>query len=215
MSTNVRNANGILPVKMVTQPIIPLVYSDALSYLEIVSKLTQKVNEVIDNVNNIQTDILTDANAYTDNSVREALGSVSKAVQEIKNLKSELQTQYGEFVRLTNSQIVVFDRHLSNLNKRIDDTIIGINKRTDLAIQQNNEYIINNLGSYLSQIRVVNFFTGEKVSIQNMFDYMGMLHVDKAMTYEYLVDKRMTYNTLASINMTYTQMVLYGKDLVG
>lgn len=206
---------GIIPLRLKTQPIIPLVYGDALSYMEMVAKLTQKVNEVIENVNNIEVDILNSANSYTDSKIREALSDVSNAVNEVNEIKKELETNYTEFTNLTNAQMVLLGNRIDSVHRRIDDTIIAVNERTDLAIAQNNSYILSNISQYLSQIKVVNFFTGESVSVQSMFDYLSMLHVDNSLNYDTLISKGITYNTLVGVDMTYTQMVLYGADLIG
>ena len=206
--------SGITPLRLKTQPIIPLVYGDALSYMEMVAKLTQKVNEVIENVNAIEVDILNDANSYTDNKVQEALSDVSKTVDEIISLKEELERNYSEFTKLTNSHLVLLGDRIDSTNKRIDETIIAVNEYTNLAIDQNNSYILSNLSQYLSQIKIINFFTGESVSVQEMIDYLAMLHVDNSLSYELLIDKSISYNTLIGNNMTYTQMVLHGNELV-
>ena len=188
--------SGITPLRLKTQPIIPLVYGDALSYMEMVAKLTQKVNEVIDNVNAIEVDILNDANSYTDSQVQEALSDVSKTVNEIISLKEELERNYSEFTNLTNAQLVLLGNRIDSTNKRIDETIVAVNEYTNLAIDQNNSYILSNLSQYLSQVKVINFFTGESVSIQGMIDYLAMLHVENALNYDMLIDNSVTYNTI-------------------
>ena len=207
-------SGNISPLRLKTQPIIPLVYSDALSYMEMVAKLTQKVNEVIENMNTIEVDILSDANSYTDNKVKEALSDVSKTVNDIISLKEELERNYTEFTKLTNAHLVLLGDRIDSTNKRIDETIVAVNEYTNLAIDQNNSYILSNLSQYLSQVKVINFFTGESVSVQGMIDYLAMLHVDNSLSYELLIDKSISYNTLIGNNMTYTQMVLHGNELV-
>lgn len=209
------NMGGITPLKMQTQPIIPLVYGDALSYMEMVAKMTQKVNEVIGKVNNIQVDVFNESKEYTDEQIRKGLVGIGEAVKEVELLKHELENQYTEFSKFTNAQLTLFNGRIDDTNKRVDDAITALGERTDLAIDQNNSYLLGVMSSFLSQIKVVNFFTGNSVSVQDMLDYLSMLHVDNSMNYDYLVDLRMDYNTLSGIDMTFTQMVLFGKDLIG
>ena len=42
----------IRPFRFFANKVLPLVYDDSLSYYEVLAKLTGKVNEVIENVNN-------------------------------------------------------------------------------------------------------------------------------------------------------------------
>lgn len=207
-------SGGIRKLDFRTQPIIPLTYSDSLSYMEQVSKLTAKTNEIIDKVNSLQDEILEQSKQYTDNAIKEAVKAVDEAVEDVNNIKRQLQTDYNEFTRLTNAQLLLFNTKLDDINKRIDDTIVAINKRTDLAIQQNNEYILDNLSKYLSQMRVINYFTGASVTIQEMFDYLALLHVENALTYNELISKNINYNSLAGLNVTYTDLVLHGTTII-
>ena len=45
--------NDITPIELHCQKILPLVYDDSLSYYEVLCKATQKLNEVIENNNEL------------------------------------------------------------------------------------------------------------------------------------------------------------------
>ena len=210
MNETYRQDGDITPIIMNTQPIIPLVYNDSLSYLEVVSKVAQKTNEVIDKVNNLQVDILALSKEYTDKEIEKAISVVNEAVKEVEKIKNELDIKYIKFEDLTSAKLSLFNDRLDAIDKRIDATIISINERTDLAIQQNNEYIINNISKYLSKIKVINFFTGLETGIQGMFDYLSLLHVENGLNYNDLVGKNITYETLAGLHIDFTTLVLRG-----
>lgn len=208
------------------QKILPLVYDDSLSYYEALCKFVAKVNEVVEALNNVSVDILTEANSYTDNAIKEQQQAIDNKVLELQNLIdntvdrfdlliAELQRQYSEFTRLTNAQLDAFNSKLTQLDKKIDDSIKGSNARTDLAIQQNNEYIFNTLSeNALGSLTVVNFFTGLRVSVQEMFDYLANLHVDNGIDYNTIEARQIVLNTLISYNSNYTNLVLNGNTII-
>lgn len=194
--------------------VLPLVYDDALSHIETLARFTHKLNEVIDVCNNMSDDIINEVNSYTDNKVAETFAKIDEAVKEIYVLKNQLDNEYKEFSKLTNAQLNLFYQRLEAMGYRIDDAIVAINARTDLAIEQNNERIFEELGKSLSRIKVTNYFTGGTVSVQEMLDYLSLLHVEKAFDYSTLVSKNITYTELASRNVKFTDLVLKGSELI-
>lgn len=204
------NLGYIECIKLKTTPIIPLVYSDSLSYLETLAKVTHKTNEVIARVNGLQLDILELANSYTDKAIASALSDVNKAIEEVNMAKTELEKTYADFTSITDSKLTLINSRIDSINKRIDGVIVGINERTDLAIKQNNDYILNEVGKFLSRIKVINYFTGASVTVQEMFDYLATLHLEHSITYDDLIAKNITYTDLANIRTTYTNLVLNG-----
>lgn len=194
--------------------VLPLVYDDALSHIETLARFTHKLNEVIDVCNNMSDDIINEVNSYTDNKVAETFAKIDEAVDEIYGLKNELDKQYVEFSKLTNAQLQMFNQRLEAIGYRIDDTIVAINARTDKAIEQNNERIFTELSKSLSKIKVLNYFTGATVSVQEMFDYFALLHLNDAFVYNTLIGKNITYTALASRNVTFTDLVLHGAELI-
>lgn len=197
-----------------THRVLPLVYDDALSHIETLARFSYKLNEVIDMCNNISDNIINEVNAYTDQKVAETFAKIDEAVKEIYALKSELDNDYKDFTKVTNAQLQLFNQRLEAVGYRIDDTIIAINERTDLAIEQNNERIFGELGKSLSKIKVLNYFTGATVSVQEMFDYLALLHLNGAFVYNTLIGKNITYTELASRNITFTDLVLHGAELI-
>lgn len=197
-----------------THRVLPLVYDDALSHIETLARFSYKLNEVIDMCNNISNNIIDEVNAYTDQKVAETFAKIDEAVKEIYVLKRQLDNEYSEFTKLTNAQMQMFNQRLDAIGYRIDDTIVAINSRTDLAIEQNNERIFSELGKSLSRIKVLNYFTGGYVSVQEMFDYLALMHLENAFIYDVLIGKNITYTELASKSVRFTDLVLHGAELI-
>ena len=82
-----------------------------------------------------------------------------------------------------------------------------------LLIQQNNEYLLSEMETYLNQIKVINYFTGELVTIQDMFNYLASLHLTDSIDYDEMALRAKTYSQLALLNITYTNLALHGNTL--
>lgn len=195
-------------------PILPLVYSDALSYIETLAQFSKKLNEVVEAINNVTTEAVELANEYTDSKVSELRMVVNEAVQSVEKIASDITTENENFIRTVNARLSITDDKVLKLSNELEADIKAVNERTDLAIQQNNEYILDELPKFLSQIKVLNFFTGERISVQDMFDYLSMFHLDNAITVDELIAKNNTYNQLTAYLMTYTDLVLRGGSII-
>ena len=197
------------------QPILPAVYEDSLSYYESICKLIAKINELVDAVNNIKLDILDEANAYTDEEIRKMESRVNDAVNSVIALKQEIENEFDDFKNITQETLNEFSEKIDLLYDHVNDIVYSINARTDLVIKQNNEFIFREIeNNILKNITVLNYFTGENVSVQEMFNYLSMFHLENAMTYAMLYTKNITVNYLADKRITYTDLVRNGNTIL-
>ena len=197
------------------QPILPAVYEDSLSYYESICKLIAKINELVDVVNNIKLDVLDKANAYTDEEIRKMESRVNDAVNSVIALKQEIENEFDDFKNITEETLNEFSEKIDLLYDHVNDIVYSINARTDLVIKQNNEYIFKEIeNNILKNITVLNYFTGENVSVQEMFNYLSMFHLENAMTYAMLYTKNITVDFLINKNITYTELVRNGNTLL-
>ena len=175
--------------------------------LETVSNLEKRVD-------NLKTEFLEQANKYTDEKFAEFKKDLAELEQELNIVVGELQKQYSEFTRVINAKIQFIQNDIDDLNQKIDAEIIGANEYTNQAIIQNNDYLIEKLSETLGSLLVINFFNGEKITIQEMFDTLAKLHIQDPLTYTEYAEKNITNENLALLNMTYTDLVLKGKQLI-
>lgn len=192
-------------------PVLPTSFSNSLSYLEMVSKLYDKLMEVIQEVNDIDQD-----------AIQEALDEMR---QEIATFRIEIEAQYEEldekyqglYGELNNSIIELADStaaSIEELDTKIHNLGESLKDIMDLKIEENNEYIFNTIGSEIIGIKVLNYFTGEKVTIQEMFDYLAQLHATDGITVTELINKQKTVNALVALKFTYTQLAQNGKNII-
>lgn len=186
---------------------LPSVYSDALSFYETVCMIAQRV----ENVKKLIEEYEQDYKNYTDEQIAE----LNKQLTEQLNYTIKaLQGDYQEFTENVNNNLVLFTNQINHLDNKIDDSLVGVGNKIDLAIQQNNDIIFSDLSKELSNIKVINYFTGELVTIQAMFDYLATFHLDDAITYSELSERNITYDTLVALNIDYTHLVAQGGTLI-
>lgn len=174
----------------------------------------QQVKKNVEEIASLQEQVdgyLNAANAYTDQKFAEVLQVVNDQLVVFRN---ELQADYDQFVTQTDNNIQVLQGDFNQLRRDMDAQIIGVNARTDAAIEQNNEYIFERIGQELIDAKVINYFTGELVTLQEMFDYLAQFHLTNAIDYDTLAGRNNTYDQLVALNITYTQLATDGGALI-
>lgn len=179
--------------------------------------IINKIIELQNRVNNIKTEFLSEANKYTDEQIANKIGAIQSDVNafkiEVNNSLSEFGSEIETFKNVINAQITIMNAQLELFARRIDTAVQEANNYTTLAIQSNNDYIIEELKKGVA-VEIVNPASGEKQSIQDVINYLFSLHTINAITYDELVDKAITYDKLAALHITYEQLAINGKFLI-
>lgn len=187
--------------------------------------ILNKVKELSKNLDDLEARVLEAAlratKEYVDEElagIREEFAQLERDMVEMKAYFDEkvddLQNDYDAFTNYVNIQISLLNNRINEFDQIIKDDIIGVNALTDLKIQQNNEYILDKVAEGLVNVRVINYFTGELVTVQEMFNTLAELHLDDPITYTELDTAAITYNDLAALNMTYTELAIRGKSYI-
>ena len=195
-------------------PVLPLVYDDALSYIEQLGKVTYKINEVIQAMNDLELDVLGQANAYTDAKVEGLDTRIDGIISQVNEIVNQLRIENAQFMEQVNSKVSELEEDVDGFNDALVATANTINARTDMVVQQNNEALLREMQRYLANILVLNYITGEEMSIQDMFNFLCLYHLTDSITYGDLALKNCSYQTLANYLMTYTQLVTNGGSII-
>lgn len=143
------------------------------------------------------------------------IGTLQRTLEkELNDTVTELENNYNAFVDTVNNSIILMNGKIIDLNKKIDDYYISANAYTDTKIAQNNEILIYELSKSVQNYTVTNYFTGEKVTIQNMFDYLAQLHLENYITLNELFAKNKTLDELYNLKLSLTQVLVNGKILI-
>lgn len=170
--------------------------------------LLNKMKELEGRLDGIVEEALRLTKIYVD----ERLAGYQAQISDIKREINKLYAQDDEISEEIVQQVSRLEGLISDAERKAESLFVISNNRTDLQIQRNNEYIFHEIeDNILANITVINYFTGENVSVQDMFDYLASLHLENAITYTELAHKNLTYNALIEKNITYTELVKNGE----
>lgn len=158
--------------------------------------------------------ILAEANKYTDEQLANYQTQIDEIRAEFNQIVDGLENDFDNLKIQINQSLLQMELKLIDLQQQLAADINAVNARTDLAIEQNNEYLLSHMAEELSKIKVLNYFTGEYTSIQDMFDYLARLHATDAITVSDLVSRQKDVNTLIALNMTMTQLAMNGANII-
>lgn len=169
-------------------------------------------------------DLQEQMNGLLEKAIEEATKAAKEYVDEqlavIEADFAELQRNFNALDVNVKNLNIAFDQFVNNINGQIaalktyiDDALQAQTLQTQLLIAQNNDYLLSEMETYLTQIKVINYFTGEKVSIQDMFNYLAGLHLTDAIDYDTMAYRALTYTYLAGLNINYTNLAMHGNTL--
>lgn len=177
-------------------------------------ELIALVKELAKEVETVGEGILEQANAYTDEQLAGYQAQIEQLKIDVDAEVLDLQHAFDDLKTAVNISLGIVNDRIDDLHDELEADINAVNQRTDLAIQQNNAYLLEEMQRYLSQIEVLNYFTGEYITVQAMFDFLCTLHAEDGILVNDLVSRQKTVNTLVALNMTMSQLAMYGASVI-
>lgn len=176
--------------------------------------LLQRLKAVEEKLDTIKEDIESEVLAWVQTQLEPYEQQLNDLITEVQNLErsteetlAQYDTRINNFINQVNAQIVEIRTELVN-------SIQAVNALTDLKIEQNNIYLLNEITENVGDLFVVlNPFTGETVTIQDMVDYLSAFHINDAIDYDTMATRALTYNQVDALNITYTDLTLHGNTL--
>ena len=173
--------------------------------------LLNKMKELEGRLDGILEDAVKLTKEYVDTRLSEYQAQITQIRKEIQAVSDRTDELSAEMVQ----QVMRLEGLISDAERKAESLFIIANNRTDLQIERNNEYIFREIeDNILANITVINYFTGEHTTVQDMFDYLASLHLQNAITYDGLRDKNLTYTELIAKSITYTELVKNGATLL-
>lgn len=187
--------------------------------------IINKVKELDTNLDELEARVLAAAlkatKEYVDEEMSDIRREFAELSEEVADLRLyfdekivELQNQYDTFTRAVDNSINRLVNRINAFEEDMRAAIIGVNALTDLKIEQNNEYILEKIAEGVVNVRVINYFTGERVTVQEMFNTLAELHLENPITYTELANSSISYAALAALNMTYTELAVKGNSFI-
>lgn len=172
-----------------------------------VSTIEHRIDELHDQ---LKEELTAELEAYVDEeiaSLTTQVTNLSAQFDELDNHVSELDTAFNNFITYVNGEIAGFRQY-------IDDQITASNLRTDLMIASNNQFLIETMAEQLRTMTVLNFFNGQYITVQEMFNTLAKLHLNDAIAYNQITARGYTYGSIEALNLTYGDIVNHGNTLL-
>lgn len=193
-------------------------YFDGLPYTNFhelnLDWLLKEVKALGARIDGLKDDILTEANRYTDQKISSIKNDFEALKAEFNRIVADLDEQYDVFIDVVEAQFEFMREEIRAFEAKMAAQETRINERTDIAIQQAIDAFSEKIPEEFEQLTVNNFFTGQLVSIQDMFDYLASLHVQNGLTYDEVTAKRKTYAQMTAYNATYQQITLDSASII-
>lgn len=171
--------------------------------LNAMKELDARLDNAIDEITQTVTE---NVKEYVDTELADLLAEFNQLKIDFADVQRNvdtLNTAFADFTTYVNGQITFIKNY-------IDAQINASNDRTDAMIASNNQLLLSQMQTYLNQIQVINYFTGDLTTIQDMFDYLAQFHLQNAIDYATMAIRSKTYTWLASQNKTYTDLAMSG-----
>lgn len=175
--------------------------------------ILQEMKRLNDSLDDVLQEAIAQATANAKEYTDSQIGQLESDFETLQANFNSLNSNFAELNNIVNTFIANYSAELAALKLYIDDSLDAQTLQTQLLIKQNNDYLLSEMESYLGQIKVINYFTGEKVSIQDMFNYLAGLHLNDSIDYDTMAYRALTYTYLAGLNISYTNLAMHGNTL--
>lgn len=127
-------------LRMKCNKILPLVYDNSLTYYEVLCKLTEKINEVINRLNIQETEIT---------NLKESYENINTSIQEI----TDSLTIVNNSINVINTNIQIINNNINSLSESINE----LNERVAILENKKISYtqLLFNLTPLINENNVV------------------------------------------------------------
>lgn len=176
--------------------------------------LLKRLQEIEEYIQGIEESLKAELSVW----LKEQLAPYEQTLDELINEVEGLKTETEETLAAYDAKITTFQTQVNNqiAQIRLDlvNSIAAMSDLMDLKIETNNLWIMNEITENVGSLfLVMNPFTGEEVTIQQMVDYLAAFHITDAIDYDTMAARALTYNQFNALNITYTDLALNGNTL--
>lgn len=150
-----------------------------------------------------------------DQKISDLTGVVNNLVNDYNAFKRDVNDEMAAYIRVIDGKIADMIAQIVGFKTYIDTKVQASDNLTDIKIAHNNAYIFDVITHELvPQLTVRDYFSGDLVSIQDMFNTLAQLHVTDGIDYDTLTLRNKTYAEVAAINITYEDLLMHGNSLI-
>lgn len=165
----------------------------------------------------IKAEVLAESKAYIDSQIGATVAELQREyvafTRTVNTRMDSVDSNMATFTAQVNGKLALLDIEFANLTNYCESILAQSQAYTQQSIANNNDYIVDQASKALLGTKVVNYFTGATVTIQEMFDYLCQFHLENAITYTQMASREKTYSEWIDMDMTYTELAINGGSL--
>lgn len=199
------------------QKVLPAIYDESLSYYETLCKLVHKINELIENINSIDIDKITEDVL---NQVRDELQTeINKIYQEIEENNEEINNKFDGVYQTMSENYVELDNKINKTRQdlekeinKLNQLIISLNEAVYIYIDSEIERVYKFIKEYQCKtVMCYNPVNGFRQPICDVFGSMYDALRYLGITANEFDELGLTCNSFESNNLSATKFDLYAK----
>ena len=173
--------------------------------------LLERVKSIEAQIANIKEEIEGEIFEWVQEQLAPYQEQLNQLIQEVEDLQEETEETLAAYDQRITDFVNTVNGALAQRRQDLINSIQAVNDLTDLKIEQNNTYLLNEISQNVGDLfQVLNPFTGLMTSIQDMVDYLSAFHIVDGITYTEMNTRALTYATWNGLAMTYTDLTLHG-----
>lgn len=172
--------------------------------------LLERVKSIEAQIANIKEEIEQEIFEWVQEQLAPYQEQLNQLIQEVEDLQEETEETLAAYDQRITDFVNTVNGALAQMRQDLVNSIQAVNDLTDLKIEQNNTYLLNEISQNVGDLfQVLNPFTGLMTSIQDMVDYLSAFHIVDGITYTEMNTRALTYATWNGLAMTYTDLTLH------
>ena len=173
--------------------------------------LLERVKKIEEQIANIKEEIEGEIFEWVQEQLAPYEEQLNQLIRDVEALQEETEETLAAYdARITNF-ITDVNNALAGIRAELIASIQAVNDLTDLKIEQNNTYLLNQISENVGTLfQVLNPFTGTMMSIQEMIDYLSAFHIVDGIDYDTMNTRALTYAAFNALSITYTDLTLHG-----
>lgn len=176
--------------------------------------LLKRLQEIEEYIQGIEDSLKAELSAWLKEQLEPYEKTLDDLIAEVNALKEETEETLADYdTKITNFETEV-NNQIRQIRLDLVNSIAAMSDLMDLKIETNNIWLMNEITENVGSLfLVMNPFTGEEVTIQQMVDYLSAFHITDAIDYDTMAARALTYNQFNALNITYTDLALNGNTL--
>lgn len=176
--------------------------------------LLQRVKSIEEQIAGIKEEIEGEIFEWVQEQLAPYQEQLDALIKEVEDLSEETEETLAAYDQRITDFVNTVNGALQQMRQDLANSIQAVNDLTDLKIEQNNTYLLNEISENVGSLfQVLNPFTGLMTSIQDMVDYLSAFHIVDGIDYAEMNTRALSYNVWNGLAMTYTDLTLHGGTL--